>query len=179
MQDWPFRVHEPPALGVPPALGAPPAPRVPPNTFPASRTLKPVELVPPFPASADTVLPKLEPQAGTAAHTSESIAAVRMRCRVRKCLTGSAIGPFSTRWSSIQARARFDCCGTHVVPGMMDLWAVHLSRRQHSDTKSFVSHTSCVNTNYRVEGRDCEVVDYRSVREWPECSVGVPTFTGP
>jgi hypothetical protein len=38
------------------------------------------------------------------------------------------------------------------------------------------AHTRCVDTNYEVAGRDCKVLEYRTVREWRACSPGTPTF---
>jgi hypothetical protein len=39
-----------------------------------------------------------------------------------------------------------------------------------------VTSATCTDTHYEVKGRDCNVLEYRSVREWRECSPGTPTF---
>jgi hypothetical protein len=35
---------------------------------------------------------------------------------------------------------------------------------------------SCADTRYELKGLDCQVSEYRPVREWRECSEGTPTF---
>lgn len=42
---------------------------------------------------------------------------------------------------------------------------------------SSTSAAPCAETAYAVVGRDCQILDQRALREWAECSPGVPTFT--
>lgn len=35
---------------------------------------------------------------------------------------------------------------------------------------------ACADTHYALKGRDCEVRQYRALREWRDCSAGTPTF---
>jgi hypothetical protein len=35
---------------------------------------------------------------------------------------------------------------------------------------------SCADARYELRGLDCQVSEYRAVREWRECSEGTPTF---
>lgn len=41
------------------------------------------------------------------------------------------------------------------------------------------AQTTCIHREYALQGRDCEIADYRDVREWRECSPGTPTFGAP
>ena len=39
-----------------------------------------------------------------------------------------------------------------------------------------VAHDGCASTQYAVKDGDCSIREFRAIREWRECSPGVPTF---
>ncbi len=42
-----------------------------------------------------------------------------------------------------------------------------------------VTRSKCIGTNYEVKDRNCKVLQYTAIRQWPECSADTPTFAGP